>query len=125
MIKLAECSHKKFYDTFEEYVVERDFADPIYNYLVHGYSPGSFFTAILANDFRRAIQSSHPANSVLSMKALIGWMDDYMPRESYGSYVKVMSWTQILPEVRRNYLLSCNLIYSEKEETWRILKGDA
>ena len=31
--------------------VPRDYFDPIYNYMVYGYEPGSFFSAVLANDF--------------------------------------------------------------------------
>lgn len=125
MIRLAECSHRKFYATFETWRVDKDFADPIFNYLVHGWDPGSFFSAVMANDFRRAVQTSHPANTVTAMKALVGWMGDNMPIKAWGDYEKVREWQLTPPEVRREHLEFRNLIYTEKEETWQILKEHA
>jgi len=72
-------SRNRFYETFSKWDVPRDFADPMANYLVYGYEPGGFFTALLANDFFAAIQSSHPANTVEALKCLVGWINDCMP----------------------------------------------
>lgn len=124
-MKLAECSHKKFWATFEHWRVDKDFADPIYNYLVHGWNPGSFFTALLANDFRRSVQTSHPANTVNAMKALVGWIGDHAPQISYGNYELVRAWETMPVADRRKQLEMRKLIYTEKEETWQILKESA
>lgn len=123
-MKLAECSEKKFRKTFEHWRVDQDFADPIYNYLVHGFSPGSFFEAVLANDFKRAVGSSHPANSVTAMKNLVGWMGDNMPHKAWGSWEAVREWVGTSDVERRELLEYRNLIYTEKEETWQALKGN-
>lgn len=123
-MKLAECSKEKFYSTFENWRVDVEFAEPIFNYLVYGFSPGSFFSAVLANDFRKAVGSSHPSNTVTAMKALVGWIGDHAPHKSWGSWEAVKQW-EAMPEAERRELLEYrNLIYTEKEETWQALKGN-
>jgi hypothetical protein len=110
--------------TFQKWDVPGDFADPIYNYLVYGYEPGSCFTAVLANDFMRAMQSSHPVNTVEAFKALVGWMNDCMPIESYGSYLAVKHWLKLQEDDRRQVLENHRLVYTTKEEMWLILKNE-
>jgi hypothetical protein len=101
-----------------------DFADPMANYLVYGYEPGSCFSAVLANDFIGAIRSSHPSNTVEAFKALAGWIYSHVPPEAYGSYDKVNAWCDLDAEERRAILEHNRLIYSAKEETWMALKGE-
>lgn len=108
--------------TFQKWDVPRDFADPMYNYLVYGYEPGSCFTAVLANDFMRAMQSSHPANTVEAFKALVGWMSDCMPIEAYGNHLAVKHWLKLEEDDRRRVLENHRLVYTTKEEIWSILK---
>ena len=110
--------------TFAQWQVPKDFADPFYNYLVYGYTPGSCFTSVLANDFVSAIARSHPSNTINAFKALVGWMRDTMPEESYGSYEKVKAWTGINPEQRRIILEHHGLIFTSKEEVVKILKDE-
>lgn len=124
-MKLAECSKKKFQATFEHWHVTSDYSDPIFNYLVYGWNPGSFFTAVLANDFRRAVQSSHPGNTIPALKNLSGWMGDHMPKKAWGSWEAVQAW-EAMPEAERRELLEYRgLIYTAKEETWHTLKESA
>lgn len=106
-----------------EWRVDRDYFDPIFNYLVHGYEPGSFFTALLANDFMGAIARSHPGNRVENLKALCGWIQDRTPRESFGSYEKVDAWIKLPEAARRSILERRRFLLSEKEEVTLILKG--
>lgn len=108
--------------TFAHWNVPKDFADPMYNYLVYGWSPGSCFTSVLANDFASAIARSHPANTIEAFKALSGWIGDTVPEEAHGSYEKVKCWGNINPEQRRIILEYNGLIYTAKEETWMALK---
>ena len=110
--------------TFHRWNVPKDFADPMYNYLVYGYNPGSCFTSVLANDFAGAIARSHPANTIEAFKALTGWMRDTMPNESYSSYEAVDNWCYLKEDERRAVLEKHELIYSEKEETFLLIKGD-
>jgi hypothetical protein len=106
------------------WTVPQDYFDPLYNYLVHGYEPGSFWTAVLANDFFRAISSSHPSNSIEALKNTVGWIRDQFPAESYGNYSVVKSWLELEPMNRRLHLEDQRLIYTEQEEIMMGLKGE-
>lgn len=120
---ITHFSLDRLYKTFKEWDVPRDFADPMANYLVYGYEPGSCFTAVLANDFIGAIRSSHPGNSVEAFKALAGWMYNHLPPQAYGSYDKVNAWCDLDPDERRAIMERHRLIYTAREETWIALKG--
>jgi hypothetical protein len=115
-------SRNRLYETFSKWDVPRDFADPMANYLVYGYEPGSCFTAILANDFYAAIGSSHPANTVEAFKCLVGWINDCMPVEAFGSYEAVKRWCSQSEDCRRAVLEKYQLIFTEQEEVWMTLQ---
>jgi Txe/YoeB family toxin of Txe-Axe toxin-antitoxin module len=117
-------SRNRLYETFSKWDVPRDFADPMANYLVYGYEPGSCFTAVLANDFYAAMQSSHPANTVETFKALVGWIRGTLPIESYGSYQAVKHWLKLEEDDRRRVLENHQLIYTSKQEVIKILKSE-
>ena len=118
-------SRNRLYETFSNWEVTRDFADPMANYLVYGYSPGSFFTAVLANDFHGVVAHSHPVNTIEALKNLSGWMTDCMPREAYGSYDNVSNWCYLSPSARRLILEKNNLIYTEQEEVVLALRSES
>lgn len=118
-------SRNRLYKTFEQWDVPREFADTIANYLVYGYSPGSCFTAVLANDFIGAIRSSHPSNTVEALKTLAGWINEFCPKVAYGSYARVEEWCDMTSEMRRPILEKHGLIYIEKQEVWMALKGES
>jgi hypothetical protein len=111
-------SRNRLYRTFKEWEVPEDLADPMANYLVYGYEPGSCFTAVLANDFIGAIRCSHPSNTITAFKALAGWIHSHVPPQAYGSYDKVTAWCDLDPEDRRAILEHNRLVYTPKEETW-------
>lgn len=123
-MNLTYHSKNKLMQTFQRWDVSKDFAEPFYNYLVFGWTPGSCFTSVLANDFVSAISRSHPSNTINAFKALIGWMHDTMPVEAYGSYEKVAKWTELNPEQRRIVLEQTGLIFTSKEEVIKILKDE-
>jgi hypothetical protein len=104
--------------------VPRDYFDPLYNYLVFGFLPGSFWSAVLANDFMRAIQHSHPGNDIPALKHVVGWIEDSFPPNSYGDYDSIGHWIKFDPMTRRLYLEHEDLIYTEQEEIMRGLKGE-
>ena len=111
-------------ETFKHWNVDRDFADPMYNYLVYGYSPGSCFTSVLANDFLGAIFRSHPSNTIDAYKRLAGWMSANVPRQAQGSYQAVDYWLGLDNDERRTILEMNHLIYTTEEESWLILKDE-
>jgi hypothetical protein len=122
-MKLTNYSRNLLLATFSKWDVAKDFADPMYNYLVHGYAPGSFFTSVLANDFHSAIARSHPANTIEALKHLGGWILDCVPREAYGSYDAVSNWCYLTPEARRQILEEYRLVYTEEKEVWMALQS--
>lgn len=123
-MKLTDYSRNRILETFSKWSVPRDFADPMYNYLVHGFEPGSCFTAVLANDFAGAIRSSHPANTVEAFKSLAGWIHDCVPINARGSYPAVQHWVSLEDEDRRLILENHQLIYTCKQEVLKILKEE-
>lgn len=108
-----------------DWEVPKEYFDPIYNYMVHGFEPGSFYSAVLANDFFRAIQSSHPANNVQALKNLTGWIRSTMGHGIFwGSEEVVQKWLEMTEEQRREKLERLHLVIPEKEEVMMILRGD-
>ena len=122
-MKLTNYSCNLLMATFAKWDVPKDFSDSMYNYLVHGFSPGGFFTSVLANDFHSAIARSHPVNTVNSLKSLGGWILDCVPREAHGSYNNVEVWCSLPADVRRTILEDCELIYTEQQEIMMALQG--
>jgi len=122
-MKLTDYSRNLLLATFHKWDVPKDFADPMYNYLVHGFSPGGFFTSVLANDFHSAIARSHPSNTINACKSLGGWVLDCMPRESHGSYNNVEIWCSLPADIRRTILEDYELVYTEQQEIMMALKG--
>jgi hypothetical protein len=122
-MKLTQYSRNKILQTFNLWGVPKEFTDPMYNYLVHGYNPGGCFTAVLANDFRRAILSSHPANTVEAFKSLAEWIDDQLPSATKGSYNNVEVWCSLPADVRRTILEDYELIYTEQQEIMMTLQS--
>ena len=122
-MKLTAYSRNRLLQTFQHWNVPKDFADPMYNYLVFGYSPGSCFSAVLANDFARAIASSHPGNTVEAFKALSGWIQDTVPQEARGDWGVVLRWTVMSAEERRSILEEHGLVYTEQEEIMMTLQS--
>jgi hypothetical protein len=104
--------------------VAREYFDPLYNYLVHGFEPGSFWTAVLANDFMGAIQRSHPSNDIPALKHCVGWIQDSFPPGSYGDYSRIKQWMELTAHQRRLTLEECRLIYTEQEEIMLGLRGE-
>ena len=123
-MNISAYSRANIMNTFSKWDVPKDFADPMYNYMVFGFEPGSCFTAVLANDWKRAILASHPSNTIEAFKALTGWIHDVMPTDAYGNYEAVKFWLAITDSERRDYLERLRLVHTEKEDTWLNLKGD-
>jgi len=54
----------------------------------------------------------------------VGWIRDTVPKEGYGSYEKVKAWGGINDEQRRIILEHYGLIFTNKEEVWKVLKDE-
>jgi hypothetical protein len=107
--------------TFDEWDLPYDLRTPIYNYLVHGLHPGSFYHAVFVNNFLNAVSHSHPL-TVQKYKNIAGWIVSYMPPAAFGNYEKVEKWLKLDDVERREILEDHGLIYTPQQETWLILK---
>ena len=123
-MELTAHSQNRLMNTFALWQVPKDYADPLYNYLVYGYHPGSFFTALLANDAMGAIGSSHPSNTMEALKHTVGWMRDTLDFRMIGSYGSVNSWLALDDAERRKILEELRLIYTGEQEVVMILKDE-
>ena len=121
-MKLSAHSKQRLQSTFNHWDVGLDYMGPMYEYLVNGFEPGSFFTALLANDFMSAAQRSHPGNTIPSLKKLAGWITQHMPKQAWGSYDEVKAWLALADHERREVLEEYRLIYTTKQEVMLILK---
>lgn len=124
MMQLSEHSRNRLLHTFSLWDVEQEYSQPVYDYLVQGWPPGSFYTAVFANDFVSAMVSSHPGNRIDPLKNLAGWMLNHMPVQARGSYDRVRTWLRMSPEDRRVVLEQADLIYDTKTEMWLVLKNE-
>lgn len=124
-MNLTKFSKYKLYNSMSSYQIDRDYADPIYNYLVYGFDPGSFFRSVLANDFMDAISRSHPANTIKALKNLVCWIVNELPAgTTHGSYEIVDAWIAMPKEERRVVLEQRRLIYTEQDEIIKVLKDE-
>ena len=124
-MKLSKHSKNRFMGTFAQYEVPKEYADPIFNYLVHGFHPGGFWNAVFANDFMSAISGSHPANTIVALKKTVSWIMNHLVNGvTHGSYEVVKEWLKMSAEERRAILEAVGLIYSEKQEIFMILKDE-
>lgn len=117
-------STNRLRETMTKWHVEREYGEVMCRYLLNGWAPGSFFTSVLANNFMDAMARCHPSNTAQSLKNLVGWIVDSMPRTAWGSYEAVEYWTNLTDQERRHILEMHSLIYTEKEETWLALNGE-
>ena len=122
-MNLTKFSRDRMMLTATRWSVPRDYFEPLYNYLVHGFEPGSFWSAVLANDFMRAVQHSHPSNDISALKNTVGWILNSFPEQSYGDHDRVILWQALEPIQRRQILESTDMIYSEQEEIMMALQG--
>lgn len=122
-MKLTAYSRNRILETFSHWHVPKEFADPMYNYLVHGFNPGGCFTSVLANDFHGAIVRSHPGNTIEALKALTGWIYDTLPYDARGNYKAVDDWCYLKDEQRRSILEQKELIYTEEQEVMMVLQS--
>lgn len=122
-MELGKHSRNRLMGSLNHWHVIKDFAEPMYNYLVHGFAPGGFFTGWYAGD-ANSIIFSHPSNRVEDLKNLTKWIINCMPPEAKGSYENVHNWSRLDANKRRAILVEWGLVYTEQEETFKLLKGE-
>jgi hypothetical protein len=76
---------------FEGYAVNEWMQLTFENYLIHGFEPGSFTTAVLANDLYEACGRADFQNRT-SLGDIGRWVYQNCPPQSRGSYEAVRDW---------------------------------
>ena len=122
-MKITNYSKNLLIKSAHQWEVDREYFEPLYNYLVHGFHPGGFWAAVLANDFYGAIQRSHPANQISALKKASGWIGDQFPRSAWGNPDRVDRWLTATDLERRLELEKHRLIYTEQQEVEMALRG--
>ena len=87
------------------------------NYLINGYHPGGFVTAVLTNDLYGAVARADYVNKA-NIMAITDWVINYAPSRAWGSQSAVNMWIDNVDQVRTRYAEQV-----KKEYTWKTLKG--
>jgi hypothetical protein len=88
------------------------------NYLMRGFEPGGFLTAVLANDLHMAVGRADHWNQD-NLARIVYEVVHKMPSIAWGSYSAVKEWVNDA-DGRQTYYRE----QKEKEFTWRALKGE-
>jgi hypothetical protein len=108
--------HPDFDSTFEYFnSVPKLTRQSLWNYMAYGLPPGGFVTAVLLNDFNRAMRSAAHSWSVLSFKQLASWIDYYMPAYMRGSGEAIDAWRAKTDVDRRDIMIELRLRPGEFE----------
>lgn len=88
------------------------------NYLIHGYEPGGFLTAVLCNNLYLAVGRADHWNKQ-NLLRIVNEVIHKMPDISIHSRKAVRDWCMDVDGRRSAYARQ-----KEKEYTWRALKGE-
>lgn len=91
--------------------------EAITGYLIRGWKPGGFLTAILAGDLFRAVSSADTANRQM-MWAISRFIMTSLPAGAWGDYDSVHNWSTDKNGIRSEYVTDL-----EKNYIWQTLKG--
>lgn len=76
---------------FMQMEFSEDFKGSMERYLLYGFKPGGFATAMLACDMERALYVADTHNRTVFW-AIAMWVRERMPQGSWGSYQAVDAW---------------------------------
>lgn len=76
---------------FDGYKMTEQSKESLYNYLVHGFEPGSFMTSVLSNDLFGAVSRADFLNIDL-ISQYARWIENCAPYGSYGDRDTVRGW---------------------------------
>ncbi len=112
---------KGFLDTFELYPVNDEWKQELYNYFINGWQPGSFHSALLANDLAGAVHSSHIGNQWNWIQSFVKWNTANAPGGSTGGYENIVSWLALSNDERNKLLIDKGWLLSNEELTWKLV----
>jgi len=121
-IKKAErIKYMNFWNTFIDFPLNDEWAFELYNYILNGLKPGSFFTSMYANDLHGAVIHSHVMNRWSDIQDLVKWVNEHAPHQCWGDYQQVTDWLALTKEERYKICSNNGFILTDEEVTWHIL----
>ena len=106
-------SNDEFAWLFDHHQIPNHTRESLVNYLMKGWEPGGFVTAMLAMDMERALATADTANR--QMMWVVGrWIIEDAPPESWGSYDQVTNWCKDINGRRTKWAMWYEL--NNKEE---------
>jgi hypothetical protein len=104
---------------FDHHQIPNHTRETMVNYLIKGWEPGGFVTAMLAMDMERAVYAADMVNGP-EIQSIARWIIEYCPRGSWGDYEAVNYWLEDRDKCRSRFVARI-----EKEEVWNLLKDGA
>lgn len=124
-MNLSKYSKLKFFGELNHWHLDADTMQQLYNYLVHGFSPGSFHEALFSNDAAGALSRSHPGNNLLNLINLARFLrSTVLWGRAFGSYEVVGEWLRMSDEQRRAILIDAGMANSEARDIDLALRDD-
>ena len=97
--------------------ITMDCQEAIFNYLVYGWEPGGFLTAVMANDLYRAATVADIAN-VDHLAYVAKFVVYALPQACYGNYDQIKNWLQLTDQAREEILVALDLL----PDTFQLIK---
>jgi hypothetical protein len=104
------------FDSYHFPNLTEDIVEAFENYLISGWNPGGFGTAMLAGDLFRAASVADVHNRT-AIADVAKWIMHCAPQGSWGSYEIVERWMSDVDNVRTIYATA-----QEKKFIWKTLK---
>lgn len=92
--------------------------EAIENYLIRGYEPGGFVTAVLCNDLFSATGKADHVNRA-NLWCIVTWIANNAPSASFGDYERMRNWLDDRD--------GCRTAFAEtitKKAMWETLKDE-
>jgi hypothetical protein len=74
----------------------------IRHYMIHGYEPGVFVSAMLAHEYDKALYNADTYNRQMFW-AIAMWIRENLPDEAQGSYDNVNAWCKDKDGIRTHF----------------------
>ena len=119
---LVKRGEEGFWDTFTHYRISEEWQHELYNFIILGYHPGSFHTAIFSNaSIMDVACKSHPSNDWQAITGTAHWLMHVAPANSWGSREKVAAWIDLSQDERRKICEEKRFVLTEQELAWELL----
>lgn len=116
-----QANDRKFSASLADYTPNTNWCGAVPLYVIYGWDPGSFYTAVLCNDLAQAVLTSHPSNRWTEISACVKWLRFRAPTECFGTIEKVTAWMKLTDDERRKKCEEIGLI----DTMWDKLKDPA